>query len=53
MILHCLWAQRQRKKFFFEDLANKILEKNKHKVIVVTEDGSYGKKGFVTDVLEE
>ena len=53
MISHYLLAQRQRKKFFFEDLANKILEKNKHQVIVVTEDGTYGKKGFVTDVLEE
>ena len=38
---------------FFEDLANKLLEKNKHKVIPVTEDGTYGKKGFVTDILEE
>jgi len=37
---------------FFEDLANKLLEKNKHKVIVITEDGTYGKKGLVTDVME-
>jgi dihydroorotate dehydrogenase electron transfer subunit len=33
--------------------SNKLLEKNKHQIIVVTEDGTYGKKGFVTDVLEE
>ncbi len=37
---------------FFEDLSNKLLEKNKHKVIAVTEDGTYGKKGFVTDIIE-
>lgn len=38
---------------FFEDVANKILEKNKHEVIVCTEDGSYGRKGFVTDIMED
>src|SRR5256712_13602435 len=37
---------------FFEGLANKLLDENKHKVIVVTEDGTYGQKGLVTDVLE-
>ena len=37
---------------FFEGLANKLLEQNKHKVIVVTEDGTYGQKGLVTDALE-
>ncbi len=31
----------------FEDLSNKLLEKNKHKVIVVTEDGTYGKKDML------
>jgi len=38
---------------FFEGLANKLLEGTKHKVIVVTEDGSYGEKGLVTDVVEK
>jgi dihydroorotate dehydrogenase electron transfer subunit len=38
---------------FFEDLANRILSKNKHTIIVTTEDGSYGQKGFVTDALEK
>jgi dihydroorotate dehydrogenase electron transfer subunit len=37
---------------FFEETANKIIEKNNHKVIVVTEDGSYGEKGLVTDIME-
>jgi dihydroorotate dehydrogenase electron transfer subunit len=36
---------------FFESLANKLLEETKHRVIVVTEDGSYGEKGLVTDVM--
>ena len=36
---------------FFEGLANKLLEGTKHKVIVATEDGSYGEKGLVTDVM--
>jgi len=37
---------------FFEEFANKILEKNNHKIIVVTEDGSYGEKGLVTDSMK-
>jgi len=48
-----LIGSQTKEEVFFEDLANKLLEKNKHQVIVVTEDGTYGKKGFVTDVLEE
>ena len=46
-------GSQTKEEVFFEDLANKLLEKNKHQIIVVTEDGTYGKKGFVTDVLEE
>jgi dihydroorotate dehydrogenase electron transfer subunit len=38
---------------FFESLANKLLEGTIHRVIVVTEDGSYGEKGLVTDVMEK
>lgn len=37
---------------FFEDLANRVLANNKHRVIVATDDGSYGEKGTVTDVLQ-
>ena len=37
---------------FFEGMANRLLEKNPHRVIVSTDDGSYGEKGFVTDVVE-
>nr|AIE94868.1 hypothetical protein [uncultured marine thaumarchaeote AD1000_54_E04] len=28
-------------------MANKLLENNKHQVIVVTEDGTYGKKDLL------
>ena len=38
---------------FFEQLANKLLQGTKYRVIVVTEDGSYGESGVVTDVLEK
>jgi len=38
---------------FFEGLANKLLEQNKHRVVVVTDDGTYGQKGLVTDVMEK
>lgn len=47
-----LMGSKSKDEVFFEDYANKILEKNKHRVIVTTEDGSYGQKGFVTDILE-
>jgi len=48
-----LMGSKSKDEVFFEDLANRILAKNKHKVVVTTEDGSYGQKGFVTDVLEK
>jgi dihydroorotate dehydrogenase electron transfer subunit len=47
-----LMGSKTKEEVFFEDLAKRILAKNKHKVIVTTEDGSYGQKGFVTDILE-
>jgi len=60
LITHCksshnitlLMGAQTKKEIFFEDLTNKLLEKNQHDVVCVTEDGTYGKKGFVTDVLE-
>jgi len=48
-----LMGSKSKDEVFFEDLANRILAKNKHQVIACTEDGSYGQKGFVTDVLEK
>ena len=47
-----IMGAKTKTEVFFEEMANKILEKNNHKVIVVTEDGSYGETGLVTDVLE-
>jgi dihydroorotate dehydrogenase electron transfer subunit len=38
---------------FFENLANELLAKNNHKVIVATEDGTYGEKGLVTQIMED
>ena len=34
-------------------MANDLLKNNPHNVIVCTDDGSYGEKGFVTDVVEK
>ena len=38
---------------FFEDLAKNLLKNDSSKVIVCTDDGSYGEKGFVTDMVEK
>ena len=35
------------------NVANELLKNNPHKVIVCTDDGSYGEKGFVTDIVEK
>lgn len=48
-----LIGAKTKQEVFFEDCANRLLEKNSHKVIVVTEDGSYGEKGIVTDLVEK
>jgi len=47
-----IMGAKTKPEVFFEGLANKLLEGTLHKVIVVTEDGSYGQKGLVTDVME-
>ena len=48
-----LIGAKSKDEVFFEDLANSMLEKNPHKVLVSTDDGSYGEKGFVTDLVEK
>ena len=48
-----LIGAKSKDEVFFEDLANSLLENNTHKVIVSTDDGSYGEKGFVTDLVEK
>jgi dihydroorotate dehydrogenase electron transfer subunit len=48
-----IMGSKTKSEVFFESAAEKLLEGTKHQVIVVTEDGSYGKKGLVTDVMDE
>ncbi|HEX5457308.1 MAG TPA: dihydroorotate dehydrogenase electron transfer subunit [Candidatus Nitrosotalea sp.] len=48
-----IMGAKTQSEVFFEDLANKLLEGTTHKVIVATEDGSYGEKGLVTDTMEK
>ena len=48
-----LIGAKSKDEVFFENLANDLLTNNTHNVIVCTDDGSYGEKGFVTDVVEK
>lgn len=48
-----LIGAKSKDEVFFEDLANNLLKQNKHQVIVTTDDGSYGEKGYVTDMVEK
>lgn len=48
-----LMGSKSKGEVFFEELAKRVLAKNRHKIVVTTEDGSYGQKGFVTDVMEK
>lgn len=44
---------KAKEEVFFEKLAKRILKDVKSKVIVTTEDGSYGFKGLATDAVEK
>ena len=44
---------KTKSEVFFEERAKKLLDGTKHQVIVATEDGTYGKKGLVTDVMDD
>jgi len=48
-----LIGAKSKDEVFFEDLANDLLKNNSHNVIISTDDGSYGEKGFVTDIVEK
>ena len=48
-----LMGSQTKNEVFFEETAKKILDKKEHEIIAVTEDGSYGENGYVTDVLEK
>lgn len=47
-----LIGARKKDEVFFETLAEDLLSKNEHKIIITTEDGSYGQKGLVTESME-
>jgi len=46
-----LMGAKTKEEVFFEDYASDILKRSRHRIIVVTEDGSYGQAGLVTDVM--
>ena len=49
-----LMGSKTKEEVFFEDISNKMLTHSQNpQIIPVTEDGSYGEKGYVTDVLEK
>ena len=48
-----LIGAKSKYEVFFEKLANTLLENNPHQVIVSTDDGTYGEKGFVTDLAKK
>jgi len=48
-----LLGSQTKDEVFFEETAKKLLQNNPHEIIPVTEDGSYGEKGYATDVLEK
>ncbi|HXV67154.1 MAG TPA: dihydroorotate dehydrogenase electron transfer subunit [Nitrosopumilaceae archaeon] len=48
-----IMGAKTKSEVFFEDYAKRLLENNPHQVIVATEDGSYGQKGLVTDIMEK
>ncbi|MCY4491425.1 MAG: dihydroorotate dehydrogenase electron transfer subunit [Thaumarchaeota archaeon] len=47
-----LIGAKTKNEVFFESMIRGMLEKNIHEVIIVTDDGSYGEKGLVTDIVE-
>lgn len=48
-----LIGAKTKDEVFFENLADELLANKKHRVIVTTDDGSYGQKGFVTNVVQK
>ncbi|TRZ70808.1 MAG: dihydroorotate dehydrogenase electron transfer subunit, partial [Nitrosopumilaceae archaeon] len=48
-----LIGAKSKNEVFFEDLTNNLLKNNPHRVIVTTDDGTYGEKGFVTSMVEK
>jgi dihydroorotate dehydrogenase electron transfer subunit len=42
---------KSKEEMFFEKQANNFLDKTKHNIIISTEDGTYGVRGYATDVM--
>lgn len=48
-----LIGAKTKNEVFFENTAKSLLSNIKHEIIVTTDDGSYGEKGIVTDLVEK
>jgi len=49
-----LIGAKSKNEVFFEDLAHNLLKNNTaYRVIITTDDGTYGQKGFVTNMVEK
>lgn len=48
-----LIGAKSRDEVFFEGMAGGLLKANPHRIIVSTDDGSYGRSGMVTGLVEE
>ena len=48
-----LMGSQTKEEVFFEETAKKLCTNREFQIIPVTEDGIYGEKGYVTDVLEK
>jgi dihydroorotate dehydrogenase electron transfer subunit len=46
-------GSKSKEEVIFERFAKKVLRQTRSKVIVATEDGTYGVKGFATDAAEK
>lgn len=46
-----IMGAKTKTEVFFEEYAKSLLNNAKHQIIVATEDGTYGEKGLVTDVM--
>jgi len=48
-----LMGSQTKEEVFFEETAKKLCTNREFRIIPVTEDGIYGEKGYVTDILEK
>ena len=48
-----LIGAKSQEEVFFENTADTFLDRVEHQVIVSTDDGSYGRKGYTTDIMTD